>query len=130
MGCPGPQKAPEYLSFTIGSESEEYLYAIDLAEQFPSSKMRTGESSTSERKEVKKMWNEPTKEQLAKIPGLYETEEVPLEEKLVFLHFFIGGSDWFICEYDGEDLFWATPSSTAISKWPNGGTFRLMNSKA
>jgi len=30
---------------------------------------------------------------------------LPLKDKLVYLHFFIGGSDWFICEYDGDDLF-------------------------
>jgi len=51
------------------------------------------------------MWNEPTKERLSKIPKLYETENTPLKDKLIYLHFFIGGSDWFIAEYDGEDLF-------------------------
>ncbi len=50
------------------------------------------------------MWNEPTKERLNKIPKLYETENIPLRDKLVHLHFFIEGSDWFICEYD-DDLF-------------------------
>ena len=52
------------------------------------------------------MWNEPGKEELAKIPKLYETEDVPLKEKLIYLHFFIGGCDWYISEYDEEDLFW------------------------
>ena len=52
------------------------------------------------------MWNEPSKERLAKIPRLYETEETPLQEKLIHLHFFIGACDWFIVEYDGEDVFW------------------------
>jgi len=53
------------------------------------------------------MWNEPTKEQLAKIPRLYETERVPLKEKLIWLHFFIGGCDWYVAEYDEEEnLFW------------------------
>lgn len=52
------------------------------------------------------MWNEPTKERLSRIPRLYETEHVPLQDKLVHLHFFIAGSDWFICEYDGTDLMW------------------------
>jgi len=52
------------------------------------------------------MWNQPTKEQLAKIPGLYETEDIPLKDKLIHLHLFIGGCDWYIAEYDGEDLFW------------------------
>ena len=52
------------------------------------------------------MWNEPTKEQLAKIPKLYETEGVALKEKLVWLHFFLGAFDWYIAEYDGKRLFW------------------------
>ena len=52
------------------------------------------------------MWNEPSKERLAKIPKLYETEEIPLQEKLIHLHFFIGACDWFVAEYDGDDLFW------------------------
>ena len=52
------------------------------------------------------MWNKPSKERLSKIPKLYETENVPLADKLVYLHFFIGGSDWYIAEYDGDDLLW------------------------
>ena len=52
------------------------------------------------------MWNEPSKEQLAKLPRLYETEPIPLKDKLIHLHFFIGGCDWYVCEYDGEDLLW------------------------
>lgn len=52
------------------------------------------------------MWNIPSKVRLSKVPKLYETENIPLTEKLIHLHFFIGGCDWFIAEYDGEDLFW------------------------
>ena len=53
------------------------------------------------------MWNEPTKERLNRVPGLYETEDVPLKEKFVHLHFFIGGCDWYICETDeGKDIMW------------------------
>jgi hypothetical protein len=52
------------------------------------------------------MWNEPSKERLAKIPRLYETENVSLKDKLIYLHFFIGGCDWYIAEYDGDDLLW------------------------
>ena len=52
------------------------------------------------------MWNEPTKERLSQIPKLYETEHVPLKEKTIHLHFFIGGCDWYIAEYDGGELFW------------------------
>ena len=52
------------------------------------------------------MWNEPSKERLDKIPRLYETETIPLEGKLIFLHFFIGACDWYVAEYDGDDTFW------------------------
>ena len=51
------------------------------------------------------MWNIPTKERLDIIPRLYETESVQLRDKIVHLHFFIGGSDWYVCEYDGKDVF-------------------------
>ena len=52
------------------------------------------------------MWNEPSKERLSKIPKLYTTEDVPLAEKLIYLHFFIADCDWYIAEYDGNDLLW------------------------
>ena len=52
------------------------------------------------------MSNKPSKKRLEKIPRLYKTEDVPLKKKRVHLHLFIGGCDWFICEYDGHDLFW------------------------
>ena len=51
------------------------------------------------------MWNIPTKERLDKIPRFCETEATPLQEKFIHLHFFIGGCDWYIAEYDGKDLF-------------------------
>lgn len=49
------------------------------------------------------MWNEPTSNQLEKLPKLYETEGVSLEDKMIHMHFFIGGSDWYIAEYDPVD---------------------------
>ena len=52
------------------------------------------------------MWNTPSAERLAKLPRLYETEQVGLKDKLIHLHFFIGGSDWYAIEFDGQDTFW------------------------
>ena len=49
------------------------------------------------------MWNIPTKEVLEKIPQLYSTEDKPLKEKVIYEHFFIGGCDWYVAEYDPED---------------------------
>lgn len=34
------------------------------------------------------------------LPALYSTEDTPLEEKIVVLHYFIANSDWYICELD------------------------------
>lgn len=51
------------------------------------------------------MWNIPSKERLDKIPRLYETEEIEVKDKLIYLHFFFGSCDWFIAEYDGNDIF-------------------------
>lgn len=51
------------------------------------------------------MWNTPSQEHLDSIPRLYDTEHMPTEEKLIYLHFFLGGSDWYIAEYNGDDLF-------------------------
>ncbi len=52
-----------------------------------------------------KMWNEPSENILSKIPKLYETEGIELKEKLIYLHFFIGSCDWYVTEYDGENVF-------------------------
>lgn len=52
------------------------------------------------------MWNTPNTNRLDQIPRLYETEATDPKDKLIHLHFFIFGCDWYIAEYDGEDLFY------------------------
>jgi hypothetical protein len=49
------------------------------------------------------MWNKPSDSELAKIPAFYSSEEVPLKEKMIYMHFFIGGCDWYACEYSPEE---------------------------
>ena len=49
------------------------------------------------------MWNYPSDKQLDKIPAMYATEKIPLKDKIVHMHFFIGGSDWYATEYSKED---------------------------
>lgn len=48
------------------------------------------------------MWNKPGKEELAGLPAFYSTENVPPEEKMIHMHFFIGGCDWYAAEYDPQ----------------------------
>ena len=51
------------------------------------------------------MWKKPTGHQLDQMPRLYETEHIAAEDKLICLHFFLGGCEWYIAEFDGDDLF-------------------------
>lgn len=44
------------------------------------------------------MWNIPSEKRLEKIPN--NTENIDILEKLVYLHFFFGGNDWYVTEYD------------------------------
>ncbi len=51
------------------------------------------------------MLNPPPPEILARLPRLYATEDVLCPEKVIHLHFFIGACDWYVAEFDGEDIF-------------------------
>ena len=48
------------------------------------------------------MFNEPSKKRLNQLPSLYSTQDIPLQQKEVWLHFFIGGSDWWAVEFDPD----------------------------
>ena len=65
------------------------------------------------------MWNEPSKEQLDRLPRLYETEGTELKDKIIHLHFFMGGCDWHIAEYDGDDTFfgYANLNDPQMAEW-------------
>lgn len=49
------------------------------------------------------MWNEPGNDELNRLPALYSTENVSLEDKLIHMHFFLGGCDWYVAEYGREE---------------------------
>ncbi|MFA4833648.1 MAG: DUF2958 domain-containing protein [Patescibacteria group bacterium] len=65
------------------------------------------------------MLNPPTKDQLNQIPQLRETESIPDEEKMIYLHFFHGNCHWFIAEFDGENTFFGCAVSDDGSGKPN-----------
>lgn len=52
------------------------------------------------------MWDEPTKQQLVAIPGLQQTRETPVDDRVVHVHFMLGGIDWYVVEFDGKDTFY------------------------
>ena len=52
------------------------------------------------------MWNIPTKKELSEIPGLYENKNGKDYGAIVHMHFFVGACDWFVTEFDGEDIFY------------------------
>ena len=49
------------------------------------------------------MWNEPVEKELRRLPRLYSTDDVPLHEKVIHMHFFLGGCDWYVAEYGPEE---------------------------
>ena len=49
------------------------------------------------------MWNKPTEKQLSRIPAFYLTENISLKEKMIYMHFFLGGCDWYAAEYSPEE---------------------------
>jgi len=68
------------------------------------------------------MWNTPKPARLAKIPKLYETEKIKLKDKVLHLHFFINGSDWYVAEFDGVDTFFGfciLNGDTQNAEWGN-----------
>jgi len=53
------------------------------------------------------MWAKPTKQDLAKMPKLGETDKEGNATTIVQGHFFLEGNDWFVTEYDPvEELFY------------------------
>lgn len=50
------------------------------------------------------MWNEQKfNKAVEKLPKLYSTENINTKEKIVRMHLFIGGSDWYIIEGDVKE---------------------------
>lgn len=48
------------------------------------------------------MWNKPSIKELNELPDFYSTEKTPLKEKMIHMHFFLGGCDWYAAECDSE----------------------------
>ena len=49
------------------------------------------------------MWNPPTEADLIKLPARCENKDKPLREQVIQMHFFLGGCDWFVTEFDAEE---------------------------
>lgn len=79
------------------------------------------------------MWSKPTEKQLAKIPAIYSTEETPLQDKMIHMHFFLAGCDWYAAEYDPTDRiffgFVVLNGDLDMAEWGNFSLDELMNLK-
>ena len=72
------------------------------------------------------MWNKPTDKQLAKLPPLYSTENVEPKDKIVQMHFFLFGSDWWAVEYSPEEkLFFGFVCLAGLEDCAEWGYFSL-----
>ena len=49
------------------------------------------------------MWNTPDANELRGLPRLYATENMAIGEKLIHMHFFLGGFDWYAAEYSPRE---------------------------
>ena len=49
------------------------------------------------------MWNEPTAEELAKLPRLYATQNTPWQDTVIHERFFLGGCDWYAAEFGPDE---------------------------
>jgi hypothetical protein len=74
----------------------------------------------------KKMWNEPTKKMLSKIPKLYSQENVKAMNKKVYMKFFIGNMTWYATEFDPVSRnFFGYVVNTADPMMSEWGYFNL-----
>ena len=55
---------------------------------------------TGERNRYRRGHDFITGAMLLKIPALYATEDTPLPEKTLYVHYFAGACDWYVCELD------------------------------
>jgi hypothetical protein len=76
------------------------------------------------------MWNIPIQSRLEKIPRLYDTEHIATQDKLICLHFFIGGSDWYAAEFDGDDTFFGYVVLNGDYQFAEWGYFSFSGLKA
>src|SRR3990172_8971022 len=49
------------------------------------------------------MWNEPSPEELARLPKLYSTESTRAEDKIIHMKFFLGPATWYVAEYEPKE---------------------------
>ena len=60
-----------------------------------------------------------TEELVKQIPGLYDSEETPVEDKLIFAHYFTASADWHIAELDREtgEMFGRCDLGLGFPEW-------------
>ncbi|OGF56532.1 MAG: hypothetical protein A2452_07395 [Candidatus Firestonebacteria bacterium RIFOXYC2_FULL_39_67] len=77
------------------------------------------------------MWAKPSKEELERVPKLYEQDGEGTAEKIVYMHFFVANCDWYITEYDRVDTFFgfAILGDPEMAEWGYISFMELKNLK-
>ena len=60
-----------------------------------------------------------TEEIVRQLPGLYDSEETPVGDKLIYAHYFTASADWHICEMDHEtgEMFGRCDLGLGFPEW-------------
>jgi hypothetical protein len=62
----------------------------------------------------------PPAAELAEVPGLYETDGIPAEAKLIPLHYFAASGDWWIAEIGTDDGQLLAFGYAKLAVYPDG----------
>jgi hypothetical protein len=75
------------------------------------------------------MWNEPSLEQLSKMPKPKEQDGLHTSDVIIHAHFFLGDCDWYVSEFDGKDEFFGFVILNGDYEMAEWGYFRFSELK-
>ena len=67
------------------------------------------------------MLNRPTESELLKLAGIKIDKNTPLEHRVIHMHFFLDGHDWYLAEYDPQRRrffgYWVPNQDYQRARW-------------
>lgn len=74
------------------------------------------------------IWIETTvleKNHFKDVPGIYEQQELPWQERKIYLYLRLGGYHWFVAGYDGNDVLYGFEAYTSDQDYGEWKYFSL-----